>query len=249
VASGRSLIGIARASNLDVATVRRAIDERRKTVWRSTAEALLAVPKEQDLAALVDATGTIRRLRALVVMGHDQKTIASEVGCAFTYISMLTHEKRVQVTVALEQSVRRAYGLLSMKVGPSSYGRNRAVKNGWFGPLAWDDETIDDPRAVPQTDAVEPSATEGGNVADRWLMGESVILARQDRREALAHLFEWTNDTTAEIAERLEMTPAAAERAWERIKEKAQADGRRVWRRVYVPRERSLNQNEMEEVA
>jgi hypothetical protein len=80
-------------------------------------------------------------------------------------------------------------------------------------------------------------------------MGEAVILGRDDRREVLQHLYEWTNDTTADIAARLDMTPEAAERQWHRLQEKAKADGRRLWRRVYVPRERNLKQNEMGEAA
>ncbi|MFK0288295.1 hypothetical protein ACIQVL_48665 [Streptomyces sp. NPDC090499] len=249
IAAGRSITGIAVEAGVAQTTVRRILRHRLPEIWQSTADKLLALRDVPDPAALVDSTGTVRRLQALVVMGHSQKTISDEVGCSFTYISMLTHGQRATVTMALEQAVRRAYARLSMTVGTSSYGRARATGYGWHGPLAWDDETIDDPTAQPLTDAVAPAATEGGNVADRWLMGESVILGAKDRKEVLAYLFEWTNDTAAEIADKLEMTPAAAARQWERMKEQAQLEGRRLWRRVYVPRERTLKQNEMEEAA
>ena len=55
--------------------------------------------------------------------------------------------------------------------------------------------------------------------------------------------------TTEEIAARLDMSPEAAERQWHRMKKQAAVEGRRVWRRVFVPRERQINQTEMEEAA
>jgi hypothetical protein len=93
-------------------------------------------------------------------------------------------------------------------------------------------------------------ASEGPNLAGRWIHGEAVILGIEDRREVLQYLFEWTNYTPDEIAALLETTPDAASRQWERMKERARAEGCKVpWRRAYVPRERTLNQNQMEEVA
>lgn len=249
IRSGRTVTSIADETELNWDTVKDIRDRVRETILRSTSEKLLAVQPLPDGDALIDATGTVRRIRALVAMGHSQQTLSDEVGCAFTYISSLTHGRRPTVTVAMAQAVQRAYDRLAMSVGASVRGRLKAKRLGWNGPLAWDENTIDDPRALPQTDAPMPVATEGGNVSARWLHGESVVLGRHDRREVLQHLYEWTNDTTAEIAAQLEMSPAAAERAWERMKERAAAEGRRLWRRVYVPRERTLDQNDMEEAA
>jgi hypothetical protein len=223
---------------------------RTPTILRGNAEKLLAVSTDKpDAYAMVDATGTVRRLRALVAMGHSNAVLAADVGCSYTYISTLTRGHRGTVTVWLEQAVRRAYAKRSMVVGDSAVSRSRAAACGWDGPLAWDEDTIDDPAALPATDAIQPVVSDGGDLAARWLAGEAVILGPKDRKEVLAHLYEWTNDTTAEIAAKLEMSPAAAERQWERIKKKAQAEGRRVWRRVYVPRNRQMKQDEMGEAA
>jgi hypothetical protein len=249
IKGGRSVTGIAVESGVDPKTVRRVLHLRVSEVWQSTADKLLALREIPDDDALVDSTGTVRRLQALVVMGHSQKTISDEVGCAFTYISMLNHGQRATVTMAMEQSVRRAYAKLSMAVGTSSYGRTRAASYGWHGPLAWDEETIDDPAALPATDAVQPIVSEGENLAARYLAGEAVILSNEARKEVLAHRFEWSNMTIAEIAAELGMTAYAADQAWSRMKRAAKADGRKLWRRVYVPRERTLNQTEMEEAA
>jgi DNA-binding CsgD family transcriptional regulator len=227
-------------------------------VRRETAEVVLAYwPSLDDFpdAARIDATGTRRRVQALAVRGWPRRLMAERVGMVEKNFGKAIARERVTARVA--RRVAAMYDEL-WNQDPLEHGvplwsvarvQGDAARSGFHSALAWDDDTIDDPKAVPITDALEPVVTEGGNVAQRWLLGESVILGRDDRREVLQHLFEWTNDTTAEIAAKLDMTPDAAERAWERIKEKAQADGRRVWRRVYVPRERTLNQNEMEEVA
>lgn len=249
LASGRTVTHIAKEADVSPETVRSTIAVRRPTMLKAKADKLMAVRPVPEANALIDSTGTMRRLRALVAMGHPQDVIAAEVGCAYTYVSMMTRGHRPTATVALAQAVQGAYAKLSMTVGPSVRSQNKASRYGWHGPLAWDDDTIDDPRAVPLTDAPMPVATEGENVAARWLYGESVVLDRDSRRQVLQHLYEWTNDTTSEIAAQLEMTPVAAERQWERLKERAAAEGRRLWRRVYVPRERDLTQNEMEEAA
>jgi AraC-like DNA-binding protein len=227
-------------------------------VRRETAQLVLSYwPCLADFPdhARIDSTGTRRRVQALMVRGWPRHLMATEIGMSATYFKKALHKDRVTAHMARE--VAALYDTWwdqdPMEHGLAQRVVNRvradAARDGLCGPLAWDEDTIDDPKALPVTDAMEPVATEGGNVAARWLMGESVILGRDDRREVLAHLYEWTNDTTAEIAARLEMTPAAAERQWERMKERAAADGRRLWRRVYVPRERDLKQDELEEAA
>lgn len=227
-------------------------------VRRETAEAVMAYwPGLDDLPAysLLDAIGVARRVQALMTLGWTRRCMAAKSGMAERSLSRAL--RKGQVTVELARRIEALYDELWKRrpmpdeVSEVVAHRTRvyAAAMGFTGPLAWDDDTIDDPTAVPMTDAAEPTATEGGNVAARWLLGESVVLGPEDRKEVLAHLFEWTNDTTAEIAEKLGMTPDAAEAAWHRLKRKAQLEGRRMWRRAYVPRERTLKQNEMEEAA
>lgn len=230
-----------------------------QTVRRETAEVVLAYwPAVKDFpdAALIDATGTRRRTEALAVLGWSGARLAREIGMGKDNFNTCLRGQRVSARFA--RKVASLYDRLwSQK--PEDHGvqgqladrvRKQAASAGLCGPLAWDDDTIDDPRSVPITDAPEPVATEGENIADRWLMGESVILGPEDRKQVVQHLFEWTNDTVEEIAAQLEMTVDAVWQTWSRIKKKARQEGRtEPWRRVYVPRERSLNQNQMEEVA
>jgi transcriptional regulator with XRE-family HTH domain len=227
-------------------------------IRRETAELVLAYwPTLDDFPDIssIDSTGTHRRVRALATRGWSRARLAVELGTTVPNFKARLRGERVSARFA--RAVAGLYNRL-WNERPEDHGvaawiaervRRCAAEDGWHGPLAWDDDTIDDPKALPQTDAPEPVATEGGNVAARWLMGESVILTDEARKEVLVHLYEWTNQTTAEIAHRLGMTPAAAEQSWNRMKKQARLEGRRLWRRVYVPRDRVMKQNEMEEAA
>ncbi|MFD8839790.1 hypothetical protein [Streptomyces griseofuscus] len=149
ISEGRTITGIAEDAGLDYETVSQLANCERLSILRSTESKLFAVPGEPDSSALISSIGTVRRVRALVAMGHTQQTLADEIGCAFTYISTMAHGVRPTVTVALAASVRRAYDRLSMSVGPSTRARLKAQRLGWHGPLAWDEDTIDDPAATP----------------------------------------------------------------------------------------------------
>lgn len=227
-------------------------------VRRETAELVLSYwPSLADFpdTARIDPTGTRRRVEALAVLGWSRAQIARQIGMGETAFKKACHKERV--TARLARQVAAVYDAW-WNQDPAAYGistnaaarvRADAARSGFHGPLAWDDDTIDAPTALPATDATEPVVTEGENLAARWLLGESVVLTLKARKEVLAHLFEWTNDTTEEIAEKLGMSPAAAEQTWHRQKKKARLEGRRMWRRVYVPRERTVTENEMEEAA
>jgi len=206
--------------------------------------------------ARIDATGTHRRVRALMAVGYGLPVLADRLGMERKSLQRVLAMDRVRAGLA--RSVRDMYDDW-WRVAPEDNGvrdwiadraRRYAARAGYVGPLAWDDDTIDDPQAVPQTDVDAPVVTAGGSLAARWLMGESVILDRTARNEVIAHLYEWTNSTTEEIATRLEMKPETVERVWSRIKQKARETGGPVpWRRAYVPRERVMARAEVREAA
>lgn len=226
-----------------------------RTVLRETSELILAYwPTMDDLpdTAMVDATGTRRRLEALAVRGWSRNAMADKVGMRRDNFRKAVAQPKV--TARLARLVAAAYDAwwdqdpLEHGVSLNSVSRVRAdaSRGGFYGALAWDDDTIDDPSATPVTDAPAPAVTEGGNVAARWLLGESVVLGDEDRKQVVQHLFEWTQLTKEQIAARLEMTPAAAEQIWNRLKRQARAEGRPVpWRRVYGLRDKDLRQNQM----
>lgn len=95
------------------------------------------------------STGTARRIRALVAMGYSQTHIARAVGIGPTYISKLAANIRGQVNRQTADRISAIYDKLSMTPGPSRAARDFAHRKGWMPPLAWDDDTIDDPDATP----------------------------------------------------------------------------------------------------
>ncbi|MFE3657231.1 hypothetical protein [Streptomyces sp. NPDC059165] len=98
----------------------------------------------------VDATGTIRRIRALAGIGHTLVSLAQRIGMTEDRISSLACGSVDVVTPAESRAVASLYKQLSTTPGPSVRSRNDARRKGWHGPLAWDD--IDDPAATPDID-------------------------------------------------------------------------------------------------
>ena len=64
-------------------------------------------------------------------------------------ITVLRAGNRPHVTAQTAAAIARAYTALSSTPGPSDTARKTAADLGWAPPLAWDDDTIDDPAAEP----------------------------------------------------------------------------------------------------
>lgn len=129
-----------------------------KRVTRKTEAALLAVSPDRvgdEKHGLVDATGTVRRLRALTALGWNRKFLTARLGASSrtTWLLALHPEENPLVKVATRDAVRELYDELSMQPAPNGPTATRirsiARRHGWAPPLAWDDETIDDPAATP----------------------------------------------------------------------------------------------------
>lgn len=116
--------------------------------------------RQLDLIAgrprMVDATGSRRRLHALLALGHTYMTISDVVGVHHGVVRRWTFPPLLNRRTA--EKIATAYDELSMVLPRedthlekivASRTRNRARANGWVPPLAWDDDTIDDPTAVP----------------------------------------------------------------------------------------------------
>lgn len=123
-------------------------------IKRETAEALLEVrPTLARTAghAVIDGTGTARRIQALTCAGWSLTAQASGIGWTVQNYTKLTGGS--PVIAATARAVAGLYDELSMKPAPPSYSatraRNHAARHGWLPPLAWDDDTIDSPAAVP----------------------------------------------------------------------------------------------------
>lgn len=138
-----------------------------RRVRPATADAIRSVTLDLAPGAKVDSTGTTRRLQALVAMGWSQSELARRLDMLGSNLGPVIHGTR-GVTKATADAVRALYDELWATPAPPS-GRHGAVpvrtrayaaRMGWVGPLAWDDDTIDDPAATPDTGQVAP--TSGG---------------------------------------------------------------------------------------
>jgi hypothetical protein len=157
--AGLGRVQIAAAAGVDPTVVSRLLysmsGRPRTTKMRpEMAAKFLAVTPAQRLdTAMVDATGTRRRLQALQVVGWPQKVIAVHAGMNQRQISALIRAEKVFVRTA--RTITGCYDQLwdqvpeEHAVAPAAAdrARNAARRHGWFPPAAWDD--IDDPQAVP----------------------------------------------------------------------------------------------------
>lgn len=192
------LAGVSRAAVYHAAAGPRRITAR-------VAAALLAVPA--DVAApqkWLDPTGTTRRLRALTAIGWMNLEVAEATGVDLSYLAQMTHGRR-RLTPVMVRSVRRAYDQMSMRVPADSYGSNRARLRAWdrrwFPPLAWDDEAIDDPAALPcLLPPVEPVDRELELLVQHVVAGHPVEVTRPARVEIVRRLPDAPRAELAELA-------------------------------------------------
>ncbi|MEU6725566.1 hypothetical protein ABZ917_17815 [Nonomuraea wenchangensis] len=117
--------------------------------------AILAVEPSFDLLGdktVIDASGTRRRLQALVARGWSQAKLAARLG--WTPANLGTLMKEPRTIVATARKVRALYDELWNQAPPeadhrekiaASRARNHAAANGWLPPQAWDDDLIDVP--------------------------------------------------------------------------------------------------------
>jgi len=130
----------------------------RPTVHRDIAARILQTQIRADrlpAQSSIDATGTRRRLQALMVASWPQHHLAARLGTTDATVRNLLQSP--QVTVAKARAVRALYDEL-WRAAPADHGidaqarsraRNHALRSGWAPVGAWDDDTIDDPGAQP----------------------------------------------------------------------------------------------------
>jgi hypothetical protein len=97
----------------------------------------------------VGTLGATRRLQALAAAGWPIEPL-TRPGLATVTLYEVRAGRRPTVTVAVHDAVADLYDALAMRPGPSELARRRALAAGWAPPMAWDDDAMDDPAAVPQ---------------------------------------------------------------------------------------------------
>jgi DNA-binding CsgD family transcriptional regulator len=132
----------------------------------------------------IDATGTRRRIQALVRIGWPLSELADRLGVSLQNVYAYTKRDRVWRSTATK--ITAIYDELSMTPGPSSSASKRAQSKGWAPPLAYDDDTIDDPKARPSSAYVGAAIDE--IAVQRAARGERVRLSRAERAEVVRRL-------------------------------------------------------------
>ena len=209
-AAGMGLKRIATAASLSHSTLTKLVYGKRMPdgtyqptagVRPDTEQRILAVTAHIDTLgahALVDGTGTRRRLQALVALGWSQRklSIALDVGHDGSNFGRLIGAPVVHAATA--RAVRDLYNQLSMQLPPATNqrerisvnrSRNYAAARGWLPPLALDDDTLDIPEDQRDLDLEVLDDVDHVAVA-RTLAGERVPLTHDDKLEVTRQLLD-----------------------------------------------------------
>lgn len=111
---------------------------------------------DYDGGSVIDATGTRRRLQALAAIGWPVAALHQHID----FVTLSTIERlrfNKLVTARLARAVRALYTWASTGTAEehgitgwvAERGRKQAARRNWAPPNTWDDDTIDDPEALP----------------------------------------------------------------------------------------------------
>lgn len=158
VEAGAPLKALARATGLSDTAVKAILDGDHTTVQATTAArvnrlTLTRLYSDQATGHL-PRLGAARRVQALLAIGWRHQDLAA---AGATGTPRILNCPGHLVTATTWRQVRDVYDQLCMTHGPSATTRQTARARGYPPPLAWDDQTIDDPRAEP-AHAAQPRA-------------------------------------------------------------------------------------------
>lgn len=173
LAVGMSMEQVAAAAGVASSTVNRLMRDPSTRLRARVSAAILAVRPARPLTPV----GVTRRVRALACLGWSVTEIAAAAGVNVDTVKEVRRGERRELHTAGPALVA-AYDALSMRT-PSpltrqdrsavTQVRNRAARAGWAPPLAWDDDTIDDPAATPDLGAPPADARHDDVVDDAVL--------------------------------------------------------------------------------
>lgn len=186
----------ARAGVSDV-TVRRLVNGIGEKILASTERAILAVKPVPCAQAggRVDATGTRRRLGALMMLGYTGVELSARLGKSRGVVCNYLHQ--TMVIESTRDAVIELYDELSMTIPPETVERRKAKtwaeKAGHVPPLCWDEDTIDDPGAEPDIESIAKVRLDriDSDVIRSAIEGEKPEMSPLERREAVRTLVEY----------------------------------------------------------
>ena len=121
-------------------------------VTPATMARVLRVRPADDARPLgyVDATGSRRRLQALALAGWRTRDLSTRAGQPEqSTVCDVLMGRRLVVRRHTADAIAALHDELWDQAGPSIRTARKAARSGWVPSLAWDDDSIDDPAAVP----------------------------------------------------------------------------------------------------
>lgn len=156
------------------------------------------------LPRTVDATGTRRRIQALLAIGWTGQQIMAELGWKPGTNLGAQFYQQARVHRRTADRVAEVYRRLSDTPGPSSRTRRKALDRGYLPPIYWDDDLIDDPDHDPRRDQTD-NGVEDPVVIDRLVNGQPATPTKRERLAAVAVLHKRHLSYT-DIAQRVGVT-------------------------------------------
>lgn len=151
-------------------------------------DAVPATPPHPGSAAYIDATGAIRRSRALHRIGYEVQDMAAALDLHPDHVSRILRARVSHVLSSTDTNLKAIYVAWQGQPGASVESQRRAERLGWRDPQWWEDYgRIDDPD-------FDPAA-----VADEAGFRERAAI----RREEIIHL-AWHGETPEQILARLD---------------------------------------------
>ncbi|MEU2426969.1 hypothetical protein ABZ619_39155 [Streptomyces sp. NPDC007851] len=204
-----------------------------KKIRKENAELIMAFrPTLDDYTptSVISSIGSRRRLQALATLGWTLRALAPRCRLSEGQLAYVMQSPTTSAAVAV--TIRDLYNELwhrspdesEVKGYITRRAKTIAARSGWHGPLAWDDDTIDDPKVRPRRGRKDDGGVDMAKVMRR-LEGENLPLSGWENTAAIEYGARTRGLSFDAIAELLAMDLDSVKRTWERIKERARADG------------------------
>jgi len=148
LAQGATQQSIADAADTSPGQIWAILSGRRTKIRQATRDKILAITAVEP-GGFTNATGSTRRLRALLADGHAVADITTAGGIDDVTITRIVAGANEIVLRRTADAVTRAYQVLSVDPGASVRNRLRGERENWARPAHWDGIDMDDPGTFP----------------------------------------------------------------------------------------------------
>lgn len=204
---GLSIRGIAEAAGVSAFIVSDLNRGLKGSLYRTTEAALLKVTPDSvrtrsNPKGFVPNIGGRRRIQALLAMGWRHQDLRPMLGMN---TGNIVHQQGQWFTKQKHDAIKALYDQIWDQRGPASkVSLSRIAKAGYAPPLAWDDDTIDDPHAAPDLGAAV--------AAGRGKPAGGVIRKSEAITEDAEFLLDTEQLSWDALCQRLGMNPDTLER-------------------------------------